>query len=795
MNNANDIRAMKRSRRARGPGLTAKGDERKFVEHNYVDHGDENELSDGCKDDYDHEMLQRYRQYASNIAKEGLCGKNKCGPFPFRFHMILSEIENEGKGHIISWLSHGRSFAIHKQGLFQTEIMPKYFKQSKITSFHRQLNLYGFQRLTRGRDCGSYYHEYFLRGKPFLTRKIIRTKVKGTKIRAASSPDDEPNFYAIPPIKGDVFALGNRLSNYGVASSMPPPTDDEEEVKRGGGLLDRHVNGIGATTTNHAPSVFRTSRGTIPTGSSIEDATRLITTSACSRRDPPAGGGGAGCTTTMNFSGSSLLSSSPHPGVGAARSLLGISDRFLYCDAPPLPLVHDPSSILTRQHWTNNNNNTNLYSGAATTINNSGGAAAALLLQQHRRLQQSTDDALVRMALTNHARRLEQEAAVSTILGHDDHRHKYGTTSSISGGACGSADATSSYGGPGPGGGVPSSSSSLFNPNLDDNVTSTILESTPVSAADNASSSAGRGAAQQALLRSSDLEMRHQYYHPSIVGLRHDPQHASLPRILSAANERGGSAAPGDSSGASILEASQFLNQEQRGIRDPPLTSRGISNDILAGSSLYSQIYHPHRMLTSSITTPLPPYSSISRSHFSNANTLPSSSPGGLLDYGRTNMFIGGGMNSSTNSGIVTAAALRSLNDNGFVPSSSSYTTRNGGERDHTTNCSELTRTTRENEINKRLLPRSPLLLDTNRPRTMNRISGGGSTSSKKTGHDRGDNIGEIGESNGNNLPRGDDNQQGQEESSNVRITSSTHGDDGASASCCSDAVKGNIST
>ena len=216
MADESDIRTTKRSRRARGPGLTAKGDKRKFVEHNYVDHGNENELSDGCEDEYDHEILQRYRQYASNIEREGLGGKNKCGPFPFRFHMILSEIESDGNAHIVSWLSHGRSFAIHKQGLFQAEIMPKYFKQSKITSFHRQLNLYGYQRLTHGRDCGSYYHEYFLRGKPFLTRKMIRTKVKGTKIRAASSPDDEPNFHDYPPVGTPLPAYGSRPSNFAV---------------------------------------------------------------------------------------------------------------------------------------------------------------------------------------------------------------------------------------------------------------------------------------------------------------------------------------------------------------------------------------------------------------------------------------------------------------------------------------------------------------------------------------------------------------------------------------------------
>lgn len=191
---------MDNRRRSKKGGLTAKGDERQFVNHNYIDRSQEDEFNDpSAKTTEGQEQLSRYRQYAANYQLQGI-KKVKCGPFPFKLHLILTEIEKDGKDHIISWLPHGRAFAVHKQGLFQADIMPKYFKQSKITSFHRQLNLYGFQRVTQGRDCGSYYNEYFLRGKPYLTRKIIRIKVKGTKIRAASSPDDEPNFYEYPPV-------------------------------------------------------------------------------------------------------------------------------------------------------------------------------------------------------------------------------------------------------------------------------------------------------------------------------------------------------------------------------------------------------------------------------------------------------------------------------------------------------------------------------------------------------------------------------------------------------------------
>jgi hypothetical protein len=66
------------------------------------------------------------------------------------------------------------------------------------------LNLYGFSRLTRGPDAGGYYHELFLRNREYLCKRMTRTKVKGTKFKAASSPDSEPDFYTMPPVTNQV---------------------------------------------------------------------------------------------------------------------------------------------------------------------------------------------------------------------------------------------------------------------------------------------------------------------------------------------------------------------------------------------------------------------------------------------------------------------------------------------------------------------------------------------------------------------------------------------------------------
>lgn len=79
-------------------------------------------------------------------------------------------------------MPHGRAFAIHHVERFCREIMPRYFKQSRLSSFQRQLNIYGFSRITTPeQDSGeppcAYYHELFLKGRPALTIHMRRVGV------------------------------------------------------------------------------------------------------------------------------------------------------------------------------------------------------------------------------------------------------------------------------------------------------------------------------------------------------------------------------------------------------------------------------------------------------------------------------------------------------------------------------------------------------------------------------------------------------------------------------------------
>lgn len=105
----------------------------------FVDHGndpdpDETKLSRRTRDGRDHQ-------------------------FPEVLYKALISLDNEGRSNIACFYPHGRAFAILDKEAFVQDVLPRFFKQSKFTSFQRQLNLYLFRRINSpGReDHGGYW--------------------------------------------------------------------------------------------------------------------------------------------------------------------------------------------------------------------------------------------------------------------------------------------------------------------------------------------------------------------------------------------------------------------------------------------------------------------------------------------------------------------------------------------------------------------------------------------------------------------------------------------------------------
>jgi hypothetical protein len=142
--------------------------------------------------------------------------------FPAKMHAILT---NPKLNDIVAWAPHGRSWIILKPRAFEVRILPKYFEHSKFSSFVRQANGWGFRRLASVNDRNTYYHEYFLRGMPWLVKKMRRPKVNEKK---SISPDQEPGFVAISeqfpvperPLIREILVL-QRIMEKGAKARMP----------------------------------------------------------------------------------------------------------------------------------------------------------------------------------------------------------------------------------------------------------------------------------------------------------------------------------------------------------------------------------------------------------------------------------------------------------------------------------------------------------------------------------------------------------------------------------------------
>uniref|UniRef100_A0A8C2E852 Si:dkey-18a10.3 n=1 Tax=Cyprinus carpio TaxID=7962 RepID=A0A8C2E852_CYPCA len=87
-------------------------------------------------------------------------------------------VEAPSTNDLICWSQDGCSFLVQDEQQFSKEVLPLYFKHSNMTSFVRQLNMYGFHKVVHmdsglpksdGQvNCVEFQHENFQRAQPHL---------------------------------------------------------------------------------------------------------------------------------------------------------------------------------------------------------------------------------------------------------------------------------------------------------------------------------------------------------------------------------------------------------------------------------------------------------------------------------------------------------------------------------------------------------------------------------------------------------------------------------------------------
>jgi len=113
--------------------------------------------------------------------------------FPVLLFRLIQDPESTGA---IAWSSCGKGFSVRNSKEL-TACLPKYFRHSKYSSLQRQLNIYGWRKMSEGSLKGNFYHPLFHRG--MATSELTQITKKYTQKRYTKRPSKRAGPKIAPP--------------------------------------------------------------------------------------------------------------------------------------------------------------------------------------------------------------------------------------------------------------------------------------------------------------------------------------------------------------------------------------------------------------------------------------------------------------------------------------------------------------------------------------------------------------------------------------------------------------------
>lgn len=171
-----------------------------------------------------------------------------------------------------------QTLQVRDHSRLSSEVLGRFFKQDKFSSFQRQLNLYGFRKITKGGESGSYQHPHFRRGER-TTLLTIRRSTKASPARVVVPVSPASTDAGTPPATVPLSNSNNGNGNVSTNKS----NDDTATTNSGssnGNNKDKQMRSATpspppATVSRSVlpwprPSMLRTSAGPAPAPGAVE---------------------------------------------------------------------------------------------------------------------------------------------------------------------------------------------------------------------------------------------------------------------------------------------------------------------------------------------------------------------------------------------------------------------------------------------------------------------------------------------------------------------------------------------
>ncbi len=126
------------------------------------------------------------QQKRKQLSQQQQQKKSEISNFIIKTYRIL---EDRSNSETIQWTDKGNAFIVKNKDKFESEILPKYFKHKKFSSFVRQLNMYDFHKIRKEREIPIFKHKYFKEGCVDLLAKIKRKS--GDDVMAQDGSDEQ----------------------------------------------------------------------------------------------------------------------------------------------------------------------------------------------------------------------------------------------------------------------------------------------------------------------------------------------------------------------------------------------------------------------------------------------------------------------------------------------------------------------------------------------------------------------------------------------------------------------------